>query len=354
VINDQAKLTAFLPALEAAAWIAIDTEADSLHAYPEKLCVLQVSITERDELIDTLAGINLDPLWPILRRHELILHGADYDLRMLRRAFAFVPQRIFDTMLAARFLGYKEFSLRSLLAAKLGVALEKGPQKMDWARRPLTERMERYARNDTKYLRPLAEQLTAELQEKGRLTWLNEACAQLILETSREKKADRENAWRIRGSDRLAPKGLAILRELWKWRETEAIEANKPPYFVMRHEQLIEFASRAAQSHRVPLLPKVPERRKLGLLHAFERGLKTPASEYPTLRENKGRRLTRAEQARTEELRRLRDQLGAELGLDPALIASRATLLKIAQHGEAEAADLMKWQRELLFKKAAT
>jgi ribonuclease D len=353
VINDQTKLTAFLPALQEAGWIAIDTEADSLHAYPEKLCVLQVSIAERDELIDTLAGLNLDPLWPILRRHELILHGADYDLRMLRRAFGFVPHRIFDTMLAARFLGYKEFSLIRLLAAKLGVVLEKGPQKMDWARRPLTERMERYARNDTKYLRPLAEQLVEELDAKGRLRWLNETCSQLIQETSREKKADRENAWRIRGSDRLTPKALAILRELWQWREGEALEANKPPYFVMRHELLIDLAGRAAQLNRLPHLPKLPPRRESSLTHALERGLKVPASEYPALRQNKGQRLTRAEQTRTEELRLRRDQIGAELNIDPALIASRATLLKIAQHGQVEESELMSWQRDLLFKKGS-
>jgi ribonuclease D len=349
VINDEHKLAALLPDLQAADWIAIDTEADSLHAYPEKLCVLQVSFTERDELIDPLAGLNLDPLWSILGKHELIVHGADYDLRLLRRAFGFVPQQIFDTMLAARLLGYKEFSLTSLLAAKLGVALEKGPQKMDWARRPLTERMERYARNDTRFLRPLAELLRSELQAKGRLAWQNETCSQLINDTSREKKPDMERVWRIRGSDRLTPKALAVLRELWHWRESEALQANKPPYFVLSHEHLVTIAARAAHSHNSPLLPKLPARRQASLLGALERGLKVLPSEYPILRQNKGRRLTRAEQTQTEELRRRRDRISAELGIDPALVASRATLVALAQNGQVKASDLMDWQRHLLF-----
>jgi ribonuclease D len=190
LIDHENKLGALLSEFRVADWVAIDTEVDSLHAYPEKLCVLQISSAGRYELIDPLAGLNLDPLWPILRKHELILHGADYDLRLLRRTFGFVPHKVFDTMIAARLLGYKEFSLISLVSAKLGVTLEKGPQKMNWARRPLTERMERYARNDTRYLKPVAEILRAELKARGRLNWLNETCAQLIRETSREKKPD--------------------------------------------------------------------------------------------------------------------------------------------------------------------
>jgi ribonuclease D len=349
VITDEQDLAELLSNLQAADWVAIDTEADSLHAYPEKLCVLQVSSAGRDELIDPLAGLNLHPLWPILRKHELILHGADYDLRLLRRGFDFVPHRVFDTMLAARLLGYKEFSLISLVSAKLGVALEKGPQKMDWARRPLTERMERYARNDTRFLRPLAELLRSELEAKGRLTWHSETCSQLIKDTSHGKKTDMASVWRVRGSDRLSLKALAILRELWHWRESEALEANKPPYFVLSHEHLVNLAARAAHSHNIPQLPALSARRQASLISALERGLQLPFSEYPRPREHKGRRSTRAEQARTEELRLRRDQVGAELGIDPALIASRAMLVALAQNGPAEASELMSWQRHLLY-----
>ena len=180
MIDTERKIEAFLPVLRAATWVAVDTEADSLHAYPEKVCLIQISTVSGDRLIDPLAGLNLDPLLEALSGHELIMHGADYDLRLLRKHHEFVPSAIFDTMLAARLLGLRQFGLGHLVEKYLGIKLEKGAQKANWAMRPLTERMERYARNDTHYLKPVADQLKAELQTKDRLAWQQESCAQLI------------------------------------------------------------------------------------------------------------------------------------------------------------------------------
>src|SRR5579862_604340 len=145
VIHTQPELNLWLPHLAEESSVAVDTEADSLHAYPEKLCLIQISLRESDVLIDPLAGMDLQPLLALLQGKELILHGADYDLRLLFRTFQFVPNLVFDTMWAARLLGYPEFGLRDLVRHHLGVALEKGPQKMNWARRPLPERMANYA-----------------------------------------------------------------------------------------------------------------------------------------------------------------------------------------------------------------
>jgi ribonuclease D len=139
VIDTEQKLQAFLPKLLMATWVALDTEADSLHAYPEKVCLIQISTVAGDRMIDPLAGIDLDPLLEALSGHELIMHGADYDLRLLLKHHQFVPSAIFDTMLAARLLGDREFGLQHLLEKYLGVKLEKGPQKANWALRPLTE-----------------------------------------------------------------------------------------------------------------------------------------------------------------------------------------------------------------------
>src|SRR5436190_1016235 len=133
VIDTEQKLAGFLPTLRAATWVALDTEADSLHAYPEKVCLIQISTVSGDELIDPLAGLDLDPLLDALAGHELIMHGADYDLRLLRKHHDFVPGAIFDTMLAARLLGLRQFGLSNLVEHFLGVKLEKGAQKADWA-----------------------------------------------------------------------------------------------------------------------------------------------------------------------------------------------------------------------------
>src|SRR5580698_2750919 len=111
MIDSDGKLAEFLPVLRAADWVALDTEADSLHAYPEKLCLIQITVGEEDWLVDPLASLDLTALWEELKRHPLILHGADYDLRLLRKNHGFVPSRIFDTMLASRLLGDREFGL---------------------------------------------------------------------------------------------------------------------------------------------------------------------------------------------------------------------------------------------------
>ena len=162
VVDSDVKLQEFLPKVLDAKWVAVDTEADSLHAYPEKICLIQISTLDGDCLIDPLAGFSLDPLLDTLSGHQLIMHGADYDLRLLRKHHEFVPSDIFDTMIAARLLGINQFSLVNLVEKYLGVKLEKGPQKANWAIRPLTPRMEKYARNDTHYLKPLSDRLRSD------------------------------------------------------------------------------------------------------------------------------------------------------------------------------------------------
>jgi ribonuclease D len=349
VINTDQKLKEFLPHLRRAQWIALDTEADSLHAYPEKLCLLQASIEGADELIDPLAQIDLAPLWPELRKHELIFHAADYDLRLLRKNHNFVPEKIFDTMLAARLLGEKEFSLTNLVKNFLGVQLEKGSQKADWARRPLTEKMADYARNDTRYLKPLADILRAKLKEKGRLEWHRESCAELIADCAELPSADIES-WRIKGSSKLGRAPLAVLRELWRWREKEAIAANKPPYFILSHEVLVEIAAAAGTArHWIDLLPRhLNSRREKELEHAIERGLQVLPHEQPHLIRIVTPRPTEAERRRFIKLTEKRDAAAQELQIDPTLIASRATLGMLAQNWEHHSKELMKWQRDLM------
>ena len=208
MVADKIRLKGVISAINDSQWVAVDTEADSLHAYPEKLCLMQFSVSGGDYLVDTLAGLDISELLGALQNREVIFHGADYDLRMLRKTFNFVPSAIFDTMTAARLLGYQQFGLGHLVERHLGVKLEKGPQKMNWARRPLTARMEEYARNDTRHLKPLSENLRAQLQEKERLSWQKETCAQLIMDCAEMPSPNKDMQWRMKGSDRLDPRGL--------------------------------------------------------------------------------------------------------------------------------------------------
>jgi ribonuclease D len=350
VIDSDAKLTEYLPSIRAADWLALDTEADSLHAYPEKLCLIQMSTTRGDNLIDPLAQIDLQPLWLELKKHQLILHGADYDLRLLRKNHGFVPERIFDTMLASRLLGDREFGLGSLVQKYLGVVLEKGSQKADWAKRPLTPRMEEYARADTHHLKALSDILREKLQQKKRLAWQEQSCAQLIAECAIPTAHEPDLVWRVKGSHKLARAALAVLREIWRWREQEAIAANKPPYFVLSHEALVNISA-AVIEHR-PINEFLPRhfspRRSDGLSEAIQKGLAIAPDGQPDILRHHSRRQTEAQRQRFAQLEQKRNARATELDLDPTLIASRAMLLALAEDWNSHQGDLMDWQRELL------
>jgi ribonuclease D len=350
VIDTDEHLRTFLERAAGATWLALDTEADSLHAYPEKVCLLQVSLEGSDLLIDPLARLDLQPLWPALHRHEILMHGSDYDLRLLRKNYQFVPARIFDTMLAARLLGLPEFGLGHLVQKFLGVTLEKGSQKADWARRPLTPKMESYARNDTHYLKPLSDLLRAELLAKGRLPWLEESCARLIADCSTTPVVDQDAVWRIRGSHQLGRPALAVLRELWRWRESEAVRHNKPPYFILSHETMVALAERAPDPQAVDaIMPRhhSPARRQ-NIEQALRRGLQTPEEEYPHHIRIIAQRLTEADRRRVDELKKIRDQRATELAIDPTLIASKSMLFSLARDWSTHQSELMNWQRDLL------
>ena len=152
MIATDSQLAEIFPQLERVDRIAVDTEADSLHCYYEKLCLVQLSFGGNDYLIDPLAGFDLAPLAKALAEKEIVLQGADFDLRLLRRSLNFVATRIFDTVIAARLLGIREFSLAALVEKFFGTVLTKGSQKANWAQRPLPGHMAEYAINDTRYL----------------------------------------------------------------------------------------------------------------------------------------------------------------------------------------------------------
>ena len=350
VIDSDAKLSALLPKLQTAQWLALDTEADSLHAYPEKVCLIQISTTDGDDLVDPLAPINLDSLFEVFNGRELIFHAADYDLRLLEKHHQFRPSAIFDTMLAARLLGERHFGLSALVENFLGVKLDKGSQKADWAQRPLTEKMELYARNDTHYLKPLADKLKSALEGKGRLAWHQESCARLIEDCSQPSAVDADSVWRVKGSSILSRPALAILRELWQWREKEAIAYCRPPFFVLSHERMVDLSAAAASQQPFDqiLPPKMSPRRRETLLATIKTGLAVPAESHPEILRHEFRRPSEAEFRRFREIEKRRDARAHELGIDPTLIASKAVIGDLSRDWDKYSAELMNWQRELL------
>src|SRR5438046_3414892 len=242
LITDAAQRHELDSQLESVDRVAVDTEADSLHCYREELCLLQVSLAGRDYIVDALADVDLAPLRTALERKEIVLHGADFDLRLLRRGLNFMPQRIFDTVIGARLLGIREFSLAALVKRYFDVELGKGSQKANWARRPHAARMLEYAMNDTHYLLPLAERFESQLNQFHRIDWLRQSCQRAVEQAAVERARDKDELWRIRGSGLLRGRAAAVLRALWQWREQEAKAADRPPFDVLQNKVMYKAA----------------------------------------------------------------------------------------------------------------
>lgn len=351
VIASAGQLASLLPQIENADRVAIDTEADSLHCYREKLCLLQIGLPGRDYIVDPLADVDLAPLCAALEPKEVVLHGADYDLRMLRRGLNFVARRIFDTVIAARLLGIREFSLTALVKRHFDVELGKSSQKANWARRPLPARMLEYAMNDTHYLLPLADCFESQLRERDRLDWLRQSCQRAIEQSAVQRVRDGDELWRIRGSGSLRGREAAVLRALWQWREKEAEVADRPPFHILQNHELLN-AAVAFASENVPDYRHFSSRRRQAFRQAAECAMQLPESEWPVSLRRVGRRPGPETVRATEELRRRRDQAARELNLEPSFIAARSTLEAIATNQTRAASLLVPWQQELLGMKA--
>ena len=354
LIANRAQLAPLIRRIESAGRVAIDTEADSLHCYREKLCLLQISVAAAtnaegcsDFIVDPLADLDLEPLRRALEHREIVLHGADYDLRMLRRGLNFVAHTIFDTMIAARLLGIHEFSLAALVKRDFGLELPKGSQKANWAKRPLPTRMAEYAINDVRYLLPLAEKLEAELDRYHRRDWLRQSCERALEQAAVARVRKQDEFWRVRGSGLLRGRPAAVLRALWQWREREAEMADRPPFHILQNEKLLDAAVSFA-SGSVPDYKHFSQRRRQTFREAARTGLAAPESEWPVLARRSGTRPTAETVRRIEELRRRRDKSAEALGLEPSFIAPRGTLEAIAADLTRAASLLVGWQRDLL------
>src|SRR5882724_11169996 len=327
--------------------IAIDTEADSLHCYKEKLCLLQISIPGHDAIVDPLADVDLAPLQDALANKEIVLHGADYDLRLLRRNLNFVPRRIFDTVIAARLIGIHEFSLAALVQRYFGIELAKGSQKANWAQRPLPKRMAEYAVNDTRYLLPMVERLEKELDSRNRMEWFRQSCQRALEQTAIDRERDVDEAWRISGAGALRGRASAVLRELWNWREKEAEAVDRPPFHILQNRELLHSAEKFAAGES-PDYKHFSDRRRRAFREAADRGMQMPEKDWPVRPRRSGTRATAEVVKRIEQLRRNRDHAAKDLQIESSFIAPRATLEAIAADQSRADALLVPWQRELL------
>jgi ribonuclease D len=242
LVQDPAGLASLLDALRHEPSVALDTESNSFHVYRERVCLLQLSTRAQDWVVDPLA-VDVQPLGALLcDGRETVLHGADYDVRCLRREFGWRLPRLFDTMIAARRLGRPGLGLSALVEARFGVKLSKANQRSDWGRRPLSPDQLAYAALDTHYLLPLAEELRLELSGQGLAEQTQAEFQRIAAVEPKERVFDEEGWRRLKGARELDPAAKAVLRALWIAREARASEADRPPFKVLAEQTMLELA----------------------------------------------------------------------------------------------------------------
>lgn len=327
---------------------AMDLEADSLHRYYEKLSLIQFTDGEKHQLIDPLAVEDLQPIKDYLETAQLWMHGADYDIVMMRKDLGIVPPVIWDTQIGARLLGVKKFGYGNLVEHYCGVEISKSSQKADWSKRPLTEKMREYAINDVLHLKPIVDQILEQLHEKGRYEWFVESCENARAKVL-ERPMEKEDPWRISGAGRMKPRELAYLRSLWYWRDHEAQEWDRPTFMVCGNKQLITWVYDLVKGQN-PQLPKhFRTNRRKRFFEAAKEAKALDENLLPQKPASKGKRIKdEVFDNRVETMLKRRDAVAEELDIDASLLISRAVLESIAAN-EVEPVDvLMKWQQELL------
>lgn len=317
--------------------IAIDTESNSLHAYREKVCFVQLAAEGRVWLIDTVALRDLSPLTPLLadRTRPTIVHGADYDVVCLRRDFGLRIGCLFDTMIASQILGYEQFGLAALLLRHFGLAVDKSHTRHDWGARPLDPRVRPYLVEDVRHLNELASRLQAELEALDRVEEAEiEFDRVAALEWNGDTGPDSESFRRIKGARELDHEGLSILRELQRWRERAAEAADRPLFKVLGNEQLLAIASQKPRSPEAlgrirGVTPNVLRRSGRDLLQAVLEGRRRK-DEVPFRIPSRNPRRPDVEAAAEEALKEWRRGRMAAEGKPSLVILPNHALLRLA------------------------
>lgn len=356
LIADDAGLGRLATELARHAVVAVDTESNSLHAYRERVCLIQFSTPAADYIVDPLRLPALDPLAPFFAnvQQQKVFHAAEYDLLCLRRDYRFEFANIFDTMNAARALGWPQVGLAAILDKEFGVTMNKKYQRADWKRRPLTPEQLDYARLDTHYLVALRDRQLRELTAAGHWPEAEEEFERLarLRGEADSVTGGAPSFWRVKGARDLTPAQAAVLRALHAYREQQAERIDRPPFKVMAEAALLELARRAP--HRVDELhgvagmtPEQIRRHGQGLLQAIALGRQAPPETPPADDREPEDVLDRYDRLRTWR----KDKAKAR-GVESDVILPRTALWELARrqprtHGELVAiTDIGPWRRQ--------
>lgn len=358
LIDQPGQLQPLLDAMDHVTEVVMDTEADNMYRFRVRVCLLQFYVRGEVFLVDALAPTHMEALWPRLAKKELVMHGSDFDLRLLHDLCGFRAKSIFDTMLAAQLLGRSRIGLASLIEDNFGVKLDKDGQKANWSRRPITPKLLNYAALDVWYLPALRDILRRELKKLGRLEWMDQQCAAQIESGATGFAPADDNDWRIGRSERIRGPGLGVLHAVWHWRQDQAQRLDTPPFKVCSNDLLLRLANAAEEGATaeailggVDLGKRHP--RLIGSLSAaVEAGLRRDPRTLPRRpgRDPNQKPLTQAEIALLDKVKEERDKIAAGISIEATLIANRSQLSQIARDPGKLHEILLPWQASLLAK----
>ena len=334
LIETPGRLADLLRNLDRQHRIAVDTESNSLHAYRERVCLIQFSTPDTDYVLDPLALDDLSPLGAIFADAsiEKIFHACEYDLICLRRDFGFSFANLFDTMQAGRILGRRQAGLDRLLEEKFGVKMNKRFQKADWAVRPLSRDLLMYARLDTHYLIPLRDMLKAELEEKG-LWQLAMEDFDLATHPNGSRPKPEIPAWtKFSTRKELTPRDLTVLNSLLGWRDEVAADLDRPPFKVVDDDRLVQIATTKPASSRdlatIGLNHRQLQNWSDGILAAVVRGEKSPL-----LKRWQPPRPDDVYLKRLDKLKDWRKKAAAKMDVESDVVLPRSFMLALAERG---------------------
>lgn len=343
MISTSVQLDALSETLAREPLIAFDTESNSLFAYKERVCLIQVSTRTADYLIDPLALPDLEPLRPIFADPtiEKVFHAAEYDLMCMKRDYDFSFANLFDTMFAARIVGRKSFGLGALLQEFFDVQTDKRFQRADWSLRPIPPEQLRYAQQDTHYLPQLRDYLLAEIEAKGRLREAHEVFERLTNVPPAENNFDPEGYWRINSARDFSRRQMALLRELYLWRDDVARRRDVPPFKIMGDTTMTTLV--LAEPHNMndlwalnDIAPGQVRRFGRDILQALTHGATAPLPRPP----QRPPRVEPLVQARYDALHQWRKERAAERGVESDIILSKEAMWAMARNPPASPADL--------------
>ena len=358
LINSQAELEYLFQRFEAEPLLAVDTEAASFHRFHDRIYLLQLSSRHETAVVDPLAVTSLVPLAAALADPavEIVFHDADYDLRLLNLEYGFGISNLFDTRIAAQLLNEPGVGLAALLEKYLGVKLDKRYQRADWSARPLSPEMLNYAAADTHHLPVLRDLLREQLRERGRLEWAEEEFALATGARWSPPEAAEPAYLRLKGAKVLPGRALAVLRELFEWRDQLARRTDKAAFRILNNEPMLAMAT-APPTDLVGLKAvrgiggEQAERRGGEILAAVQRGMAVPEADVPRVERPPRRPADPAYEVRLERLKAARNLLAAQYELAPGVLCPNGTLEAIASMNPASIDELAKvpglrrWQR---------